>query len=64
MTTTRRQFLLGLVAYSLAEGVYPALVKEEQNRSVYWGFAFLTAFLFLVTIVLHELSHSLVATRM
>lgn len=53
-----------LVAYSLAAGVFPALPEAKGSSGLTFGLAgAVTAILFFASIVLHELSHSVVATR-
>lgn len=51
-----------LVTWSLADGVFPAL-NPGWSRALYWGMGFVGAIGLFVSIVFHELSHSLVARR-
>jgi len=54
--------ILALVAWSLAEGLFP-LVYEGLPRSVLWIMGLAGALLLFASIVFHELAHSLVARR-
>jgi len=54
--------ILALVAWSLAEGLFP-LVYAGLPRSVLWLMGLAGALLLFASIVFHELAHSLVARR-
>jgi len=54
--------ILALVAWSLAEGLFP-LVYEGLPRSILWIMGLAGALLLFASIVFHELAHSLVARR-
>ncbi|HEU4522167.1 MAG TPA: site-2 protease family protein [Thermoanaerobaculia bacterium] len=51
-----------LVTWSLATGVFPQL-HEGLSRGTYWTMAIAGAIVLFLSIILHELSHSLVARR-
>lgn len=54
--------LAALVIWSLAEGVFPSL-HPGLSTSTYWLLGFIGALGFFLSLILHELSHSLVARR-
>ncbi len=54
--------VFGLVTWTLAAGYYPAEFKGWPAWE-YWTMGALTAIMFFVSVLLHELSHSLVARR-
>ncbi|MFA5103815.1 MAG: site-2 protease family protein [Candidatus Margulisiibacteriota bacterium] len=51
-----------LITWSLASGYYPLFLPSRQEY-VYWLAAGISAILLFVSLLLHELSHSLVAIR-
>jgi len=55
-------FLAALVTWSLAEGLFPYLIPG-LSRAVYWLLGLAGVCGLLLSIVLHEFSHSLVARR-
>jgi Zn-dependent protease/CBS domain-containing protein len=52
--------VFGLIAWSLAMGLFPAVVPGSSNVT-YWLWAVLASLLLFVSVLLHELAHSLVA---
>jgi Zn-dependent protease/CBS domain-containing protein len=57
-------FVLLLVTWSFATGVYPDIYPDEKLfTGQLWIMSFLTAILLFVSILLHEFSHSVVAIR-
>lgn len=52
--------IFGLIAWSLAAGYFPRVVPG-QDAVAYWAAGALAALLFFASVLLHELSHSLVA---
>jgi Zn-dependent protease len=54
--------VFGLLAYSLATNVFRDEIRPGE-RDIAWIMGLLTAALFLVSIVLHELGHAIVAQR-
>ncbi|MCB1686092.1 MAG: site-2 protease family protein [Pseudomonadales bacterium] len=54
--------IFGLIVYSLASGVFPAWHPDWPVSTV-WVTAFAAGVLFFVSLLAHELSHSLVARR-
>jgi len=52
--------IFALVTWTLAAGYYPAEFKGWP-RWEYWMIGAVTAIMFFISVVLHELSHSLVA---
>jgi Zn-dependent protease/predicted transcriptional regulator len=54
--------VFGLIAWTLATGYFPQRYPNLPVTS-YWAKGLLASFLFFVSIVLHELGHSLVARR-
>src|SRR5215470_10941538 len=52
--------IFALVTWTLAAGYYPAEFKDWP-RWEYWMVGAVTAIMFFISVVLHELSHSLVA---
>ncbi|HKY31568.1 MAG TPA: site-2 protease family protein [Candidatus Polarisedimenticolia bacterium] len=55
-------FIFGLILWSFAWGFFP-LLYPGLERSVYLAAGLIGTLLFFVSVLLHELSHSLVATR-
>jgi Zn-dependent protease/CBS domain-containing protein len=53
-------FIFVLISWSLAAGVFPAQ-HPGQSTAVYWGMGIITSLLLFVSVLLHELAHSLVA---
>jgi Zn-dependent protease/CBS domain-containing protein len=53
-----------LLVWSLSEGFYKDIVDEDWSRSTRWVAGTITTFLFFLSVLLHELSHSLVAKRL
>jgi len=54
--------ILGLVSYTLSEGVFPDLY-EHWSTAAYWIVGTTSALLLFVTVLVHELAHALVAIR-
>jgi Zn-dependent protease/CBS domain-containing protein len=54
--------VFGLVSWSLAAGYFPAQLPDLPVWS-YWAKAIIAALMFFVSVILHELGHSLVARR-
>ncbi len=54
--------ILGLIIYSLAEGYFP-YVLPGLNQLFYWTMGFTSSLLLFICLLLHELSHSIVAKR-
>ncbi len=54
--------VFALVVWSLSAGYFPHYYPGQSNRA-YWIAGFIAAFLFFLSILIHELSHSLVAIR-
>lgn len=54
--------VLALMTWSFATGFYPDVLPDATRREL-WALGFLTAILLFVSILLHEFSHSLVASR-
>src|SRR5688500_4713942 len=54
--------IFGLIAWTLATGYFPQRYPNLPVTS-YWAQGLLASLLFFVSIVLHELGHSLVARR-
>jgi Zn-dependent protease/CBS domain-containing protein len=52
-----------LLVWSLADGFYDEVGGEEWPAAQRWGAAIVTTILFFLSVLLHELSHSLVAKR-
>lgn len=52
--------IFGLLTWSLAAGVFPAL-HPDWSPLLNWGTAFAAAVLFFISLLAHELAHSLVA---
>jgi Zn-dependent protease len=52
--------VFGLIAWSLAMGLFPAVVPDRPTVT-YWLWAVLASLLLFVSVLLHELAHSLVA---
>ena len=55
-------FLALLIAWSLAQGLFPTLY-EGLTVATYWWMAIVGVIGVLISLVVHELSHSLVARR-
>jgi Zn-dependent protease/CBS domain-containing protein len=53
-------FAFGLIAWSLAEGFFPANYST-WTTATYWGTGVLAALLLFASVLLHELAHSVVA---
>src|SRR5256885_4847443 len=51
-----------LIAWSLATGILPPAVPGETS-SAYWTAGVVSAFVFLASLLAHELAHSVVAVR-
>lgn len=51
-----------LISWSLADGLFPA-AAEGGSAAAYWGAALISAVLFYVSLLLHELAHSVLARR-
>ncbi len=51
-----------LIAWSLATGILPSAVHGETS-SAYWTAGVVSAFVFLASLLAHELAHSVVAVR-
>ena len=55
--------LLGILSVALATGILPEAVPGHVSLT-YWSVAIVVAVLFVVSLLLHELAHSLVADRL
>lgn len=53
-------FIFILITWALAAGYFPASYPEWEG-STYWGIGLATSLLFFLSVLIHELSHSLVA---
>src|ERR1700694_1096536 len=51
-----------LIAWSLATSLLPS-AAPGQSSGVYWAAGVISAFVFLASLLAHELAHSVVATR-
>src|SRR6266581_7729104 len=51
-----------LIAWSLATSLLPS-ASPSQTSSAYWTAGVISAFVFLASLLAHELAHSVVATR-
>src|SRR6202043_1301365 len=51
-----------LIAWSIATGILPA-AAPGQTTAAYWTAGVVSAFVFLASLLAHELAHSVVATR-
>ncbi len=51
-----------LIAWSLATGILPS-AAPDQTSSAYWTAGVVSAFVFLASLLAHELAHSVVAVR-
>jgi Zn-dependent protease len=54
--------IFGILTWMLARSYYPAEFKE-WSRMMYWGMGAVTAMMLFVSVLLHELGHSVVALR-
>jgi Zn-dependent protease/predicted transcriptional regulator len=54
--------ILALMTWTFATGLYPDVLPDITKREA-WALGFLTAILLFVSILLHEMSHSIVAVR-
>ena len=54
--------ILAIMTWSFATGLYPDVLPDISKRET-WILAFVTAILLFISILLHEFSHSLVASR-
>lgn len=54
--------VFALVLWSLSAGYFPQ-IYPDQTTQTYWTAGLISAFLFFVSVVTHELSHSLMAIR-
>lgn len=54
--------IYGLITWTLAVGYFPRALPDLP-AAAYWANGLLAAFLLFVSVLLHELSHSLVATK-
>ncbi|MGE0601911.1 MAG: site-2 protease family protein [Dehalococcoidia bacterium] len=54
--------ILGFVAWSLSDGVFPAEYKS-WSTAAYWIVGTISAVLLFITVLIHELAHALVAKR-
>ena len=54
--------ILGFVAWSLSDGLYPSQY-ENWSTAAYWITGTLSAVLLFVTVLIHELAHAVVAKR-
>jgi Zn-dependent protease/predicted transcriptional regulator len=52
--------IFGLVVWSLAVGVFPG-ERPNWGANTYWALAIAAALLFFLSVLIHELSHSLIA---
>jgi Zn-dependent protease len=55
--------IFALIAWSLAEGYFPDTLPG-RGRALYWGLGLASALLLFVSVLIHELTHSLVARRL
>src|SRR3989440_10279352 len=51
-----------LIAWSIATGILPA-AAPGQTATAYWTAGLVSAFVYLASLLAHELAHSIVATR-
>lgn len=52
-----------LITWSLATGVFPALVEDDLTTPTFWTMGAVGALGLFISIILHELGHSVVARR-
>jgi len=52
--------IFGLVTWALADGYFPT-VYPYWNQATYWGIGLATSLLFFLSVLAHELSHSVIA---
>ena len=53
-------FILALVTWTLASTLFPSL-NPQWGGALRWGLALISAILLFVSVLIHELAHSLVA---
>jgi Zn-dependent protease len=54
--------IFALITVGLGAGYFPT-VYPDWNQATYWGIAVATSLLFFISVLLHELAHSVVAQR-
>src|SRR5256712_1510581 len=54
--------IAALIAWSLATGILP-LAAPGQNSGAYWTAGVVSSFIYLASLLAHELAHSIVAMR-
>src|SRR3989449_5945903 len=54
--------IAALIAWSLATGILP-LAAPAQNAGAYWTAGVVSSFVYLASLLAHELAHSIVAAR-
>ena len=50
-----------LITAILGASIFPDIIEPEPSAGVAWGLAILTAIIFFITLLMHELAHSLMA---